>query len=434
MERRRNYGLWIIVACVLVTAGLWAYVKINSEERENTLIAISQITALVAATLLSIQYMLSTRARFIEKLFGGLDKVYRTHHIVGILGMMLILFHPLFLIIRALPSFSSALMYFLPSSEMSYNFGVIALYLYIVLIALTIYIRLPYHVWKTTHIYMGVPLLFAILHMFYISSDISEFLPLRVWMFLLVGCAAGAFVYRRFLYGRFSTRWEYRVMRVNQLKDVLEIYLAPTGPLLAFVPGQFVFASFDNADVSKEKHPFSISSAPGDEYLRLSVKSLGDYTAQLANLRTGGRAILYGAYGFFGERHAVSVKSEIWIAGGIGVTPFLSMLRAHVAQGDAARKKDISFFYCTKGAEDAVYLNEISSAIQKRGNAIRFINYRSNETGVINADTIETQVGGLAGKNIFICGPKGMMDSFISQFIAKGIRPMNIISEDFSMK
>ena len=110
--------------------------------------------------------------------------------------------------------------------------------------------------------------------------------------------------------------------------------MAPKKGLLAYEAGQFAFFSFA-ALSPRESHPFTIASAPSGENLRIIVKASGDFTSELVRaVEVGDEVRVEGAYGHLTERHCDS-QQEVWVAGGIGITPFLS--RAH-ALGDSAAK------------------------------------------------------------------------------------------------
>src|SRR3989440_9590609 len=106
----------------------------------------------------------------------------------------------------------------------------------------------------------------------------------------------------------------------------LEVILAPTAQPLQFVAGQFVFVYFGGS-AEWERHPFSVSSAPQERDLRLSIEALGDYTQHLSDtLQLGAPAIVSVAFGLFDYRQGT--REQVWIAGGIGITPFRSWIRA----------------------------------------------------------------------------------------------------------
>jgi len=423
----------LIAAIVLSTVALWFLAKgagagLVFAFGKGLVLSLAQLAGLLAAALLAANYIFASRARFLERWFGGLDKVYRMHRLLGTAAFMLMLYHPIFLALSVLPNVAAALRYFIPTGNTAYTLGISALALYIALVILSLYPRLPYHMWKRTHIFMGVPLLLLTLHVFLVTSDVSRFLPLALWMGALGALALLAALYRRFFYTRWGPRHDYTVLAVRRLGAITEVTLLPIGESLAFTPGQFVFVSFLNSRVSPEKHPFSVSSGPDAPFLRLSIKSLGDWTAALERLAPGNDAMVYGPYGSFGERAVHENRDQVWIAGGVGITPFLSLAAHRAKVGGAGR---IHLFYCTKNGDEAVYLPELD-AVSARMPEFEVINHRSAEKGYLTCALVDAKVGGLADKLVLICGPATMAAALIADLPKYRVRPGNIVGEDFS--
>ena len=428
-EKRSQLGWATVVALLLIGTALWILSKpgdfLFSDDPWKYL---GQLAGILGTILLSLEYLLSTRIKILETVFGGLDRTYIAHRLIGGLGFALVLYHPLFLSLNSSIILNGLKLHFLPGGILSYNLGIIALYAYAVLIFLTVYVRLPYEVWRKTHTYMGVPLFVAAYHIMIIGSDLQKFLPLKIYMFTIVSIAIASYIYKLFLYGKISHHYEYKIEKISALGEITEISLVPENKPMQFIPGQFAFVKFNGGDVASELHPFSMSSAPGSEILRFSIKKLGDFTKSLINLSVGETVTLYGPHGEFGTKSLESNKPEIWIAGGIGITPFLSMLRYYGRQNSI---KNITFFYCAKSANEFVYKNEIDELLPHLSET-KVVYYDSDKNDHIDAKKIENLSDGLQGKKIFMCGPKLMMQTLAEAFELQKIHPRNIIFEDFS--
>jgi predicted ferric reductase len=242
----------------------------------------------------------------------------------------------------------------------------------------------------------------------------------------LSALAIAAFVYRSIL-GRYMVRtYDYLLTEVNRLdRSVAEIVLVPQGEPLRFESGQFVFVSIVHRDVGREAHPFSTVSAPNDPNLRIMVKALGDYTTDLMNLEPPASARVEGPYGRFSYRR-VANPDQIWIAGGIGVTPFLSMARSLQTNGHR-----IDFYYCTEGSDQAYFSDELFEISDHHLN-FRVIPIRKVSLGHITAEDIRGVGRELVTKDFLICGPPAMIKNLKTQFLELGVPKEQIHYEDFS--
>ncbi|TSA45265.1 hypothetical protein D4R52_02800 [bacterium] len=425
----KRLGSLLIFLAVINTIGLWILSKPNAGQIfAQPFRSIGQITGLLGAILISIQFILASRFGFLEKFFGSLDRVYRVHVLTGSLAFLVMLNHPLFLAMNVLPSAKASLIYFLPSKNLAYTLGVLALYLFAMLLIFTLFIRLPYHIWKFSHAMNVVPLGIILFHMMYIPSDISSFLPLRYWIIGSAIIALATYGYRRLLYPYFGPRYEYEISRISQLGNVVELELAPLAKSVEYLPGQFVFLSVRDKLFSSEEHPFSLSSSPGEKNLRVSIKASGDYTSKMGRLREGTRVSIMGPYGGFAERSLSRAGDDIWIAGGIGVTPFLSLLKYYLRHGT---KKHIWFFYSGKGEAEVKYISDLNEMVKDFPN-IQVISRSSKEQGRLNARIVADTVAGIGSKQILLCGPVLMMEDLTNQFLTIGVHPRNIFFENFN--
>jgi len=198
----------------------------------------TQIVALTGIMSLIWTFILATRARILEKMFGGLDVVYKIHHILGGLALILLINHVLLLIVDSMPANTLSL-YLLPGSNLSYLYGMISLYSMLFLVILTLYIKLPYRFWKWSHEWMGIVIIFGGLHSMFVSSDTTSYRPLQYWILFWTIVATVSFLYKRFLY-YFVGKRIYTIARIGREKELLVISLESENPI-AFEPGQYGF-------------------------------------------------------------------------------------------------------------------------------------------------------------------------------------------------
>lgn len=422
-----------------LTFNLWLLAKMTLNSGDPLTIQtvnryLSQIFSLWAIVLLAMNYLLAARHHITEKLYGGLDKIYKYHTNMGKLAFVFMLVHPLLLSLNFVNDLNIFKSFYLieSSNSLAKNFGVTALYLYTVLVLISIFKILPYNIWKLTHKFMGVPFVFAGIHMILAVSDVRAFLPLKIWMLFIVIVGFIAYLYKLILYEYIGPKFAYKVNKINPLKDeIYEIYLTPMDEKLNFEPGEFVYMKVENNPlIPKEDHPFSISSSPSKNELRLSFKVLGDYTNKLKNLKVDDKVELYGSYGEFTSYMFNKYQNQVWIAGGIGVTPFLSML--HYESNNEC-SKNIYFIYANDNNDVSVYDNEIKKTVEHTDDNIIYENYLVSEKGFINANYIAERYSNLKDSVILLCGPKKMMISLKDQFVKLGVKHDKIIFEDFSM-
>lgn len=427
-----NPGWFIVLFLSLFPVVLWLLYTPTIPRFSNATVSLSnigQIFGLVGATMFAINLMLSTRLKFIEKLFFGLNRVYERHSHLGQIAFMLLIFHPLFLLSKyAGNSFHQAALFLLPSSDWPINWGWLALVGMILLIVATLYIPLKYNFWKVTHKFFGLFFFFASLHIWLIPSDVSHYLPLRIYMLGISLLGLCAYFYYSLLGKLFVKKFHYLVKSVRPLgDDIIDIIMEPQGEILHFNPGQFIFVSFDDKNIGKESHPFSISSGSNEKNISITIKKSGDYTNKLNNIPIGTNVNIEGPYGVFSHAN-IKNKRQIWIAGGIGITPFISMVKT-LQLNDG---HDIDLYYCLKNKNEAVYLEYLKTIALSLNDRLKIFPHYSSQEGRISAQVIEHQSGGLVGKDIFICAPPPMISSLKSQLLEKGINKKLIHSEEFS--
>jgi predicted ferric reductase len=238
----------------------------------------------------------------------------------------------------------------------------------------------------------------------------------------------GAYVYRELIAPHVVPAYDYTVKAVRRLGErTAEVDLQPAGEPLPFRPGQFVELTFAGF-AAGERHPFSISSGARDGALDVTVKASGDYTAGLVeSLRPGDAARVLGPFGGFDYRDGG--PRQIWIAGGIGVTPFVSWLRSL----DGALDRDVDFWYSVRGAGDAVYRAEIEAAAHAYPSLCLHL-VLSDAAGPLTADAVLRGVAPDAHPWVYMCGPPPMMKALARGLRRRGVPRARVRWEDFGVR
>lgn len=394
---------------------------------------LGQLTGIVGSQLFAFALLLSARIKSLEYLFGGLDKLYVIHHRVGVIAFSFLAFHPLILAFRFFSDSIEDVMWFLVPTHKSLgqDFGIYALLLMLFLLFLTFYGTIfSYRSLKNAHRFMGAAFFLAGLHMFLIPSSMSSDIVLKVSCLGMALIGLLAFTYRTLLGKYFVTRFLYTVSLVTDVGGgVSEISLVPVGKPMKHFPGQFAMLSFtDSKVVSNEEHPFTISSCRNNGEIHFSIKGLGDYTKLLPGLKIGTKAELEGPFGEF--TYSNGARSQIWVAGGIGVTPFVSM--AEDLLGKDTIDYTIDFFYSARTSSDAVY-KELFTKTAKKHPTFTFHLMPSDTAGFVTGEGIIKEITDAKKRDIFVCGPPPMMAALISALVTLGVPRNSIRSERFSL-
>jgi predicted ferric reductase len=171
--------------------------------------------------------------------------------------------------------------------------------------------------------------------------------------------------------------------------------------------GQYFLWRFLAGDGWWRAHPFSLSAAPNDQYLRLTVKASGDGTSVIQRLPTGTRVFVEGPYGAF-TADTRTQPGVLLIAGGIGIAPLLALLEEMPAVHGA-----ITLIYRASRWEDVVFAAELEALLKARGGRVHYLIGRRAELGrdPLDARHLQRNVPDIAQREIYVCGPEGMIDA-----------------------
>lgn len=412
-------GYIVIILSQLVTILLW-YLAKGSNPAMSFANGATQIVALAGIMSLIWTFILATRARILEKMFGGLDVVYKIHHILGGLALILLINHVLLLIVDSMPANTLSL-YLLPGSNLSYLYGMISLYSMLFLVILTLYIKLPYRFWKWSHEWMGIVIIFGGLHSMFVSSDTTSYRPLQYWILVWTILATVSFLYKRFLY-YFVGKRIYTIARIGREKELLVISLESENPI-NFEPGQYGF--FALPDKKRDDHAFSILASDQNKLI-VGIKVVGNFTEKLATLKSGGKLIVKGPFGTFGQKMK-QAEHAVWIAGGIGITPFLSMAKA------VRNDQKVEMYFCARVLPPSVITEPFANLSMRNPNFV-WLPCETSKGGRLTGQKIYDDTGCDRNAYYMLCGPSVMMEAIASQLAQIGIRRSHIIYEDFAFK
>ncbi|WP_129136876.1 ferredoxin reductase family protein [Luteimonas sp. YGD11-2] len=213
--------------------------------------------------------------------------------------------------------------------------------------------------------------------------------------------------------------------------------LRPDGhPGLAFVPGQFAWVTLGDSPWRMQQHPFSMTSPADQAEIWFTIKPAGDFTGGIASTRIGSRAWIEGPYGVFTWQPGFAPHGAVFVAGGVGITPFLSMLRTARARRGQDR---LWLFYANSDADSIIAREELD--VLARELPLRVVHVLDDppdgwtgEAGHIDADMLERHLPAEVGTMLaYVCGPAPMADAVEPVLLERGIPAKNLYSERFDM-
>jgi predicted ferric reductase len=400
-----------LFAVGLLVAGMWV-VHGGLDQLSNPAglaTGLGQVTALVGTYLALVGVLLMARVPWIDHVVGS-DKLIRWHRWVGTGTITLILAHVVLTTAGwAMSAGSGVVAQFLMLNEMWDVLIATVGTLLMVAVSITsiraIRRRLSYETWFGIHLYAYLGIALAFLHQVTIGADfIGDQLAVQFWVGLYVVTFSLLLWYRVLTPIRVSLRHRLRVASVvRESASVVSIYLV--GRDLDRLPvhaGQFFHVRFLRGGGWWRPHPFSLSAAPNGEYLRMTIKDLGDDSHRMMTMPVGTRVFIEGPYGAFTPR-VIKRPRVVMLAGGVGVTPLRAIFEA-LPQGRHA----ISFLYREGDARDTVFRDELQALGRWHGADVRFLEGHRGSCEMpvdpMSPECLEVTVPTLTEADVLICG------------------------------
>ncbi|MEM5473364.1 ferric reductase-like transmembrane domain-containing protein [Hoeflea sp. AS60] len=410
-----------------------------------------QYSGVLAIGCMSFAMILALRPRWPEPWLGGLDKMYRLHKWLGISALIFAVVHwlwsevPKWAIDLGLlarpergerPELTNPIAQFLSGlRDPAEGLGEWAFYLTVLLIAVALLPRIPYRWFFKTHRILAAVYLVLVFHTVVLTTFSYWISPLGIALALLL--AAGSFaavivLFRRVAAGRQVSGTIVELLQFPGVK-VLEsrIKLQPGWP--GHQPGQFAFAT---SDAQEGAHPYTIASAwdPANPEITFIIKGLGDHTSHLAEkLSIGQKVKIEGPYGCFTFEDGA--KRQIWIGGGIGITPFVSRMKylahARTHQPDAPPQV-IDLFHTTTDLDEDALARLAADAVEAD---VRLHILIDAKHGKLTGERIRTEIPNWRDASVWFCGPVGFGDAMRTDFAAHGLDIRTRFNQElFSMR
>ena len=395
------------------------------------------LTGSIAIVYMVMSMVLSVRFSIINNYAGGLDKAYKIHKWVGIWAFVSSIVHwftetwfiDICKLIFTLPPKVKGVSTISDFAKQVYHIGndmvEYAFYAFVIVLVISLIKKVPYHIFRYIHKTIPVLFLFAAYHSFTIQikgawfGSIGSFM-LSIIIFIGVVCALIDLLqligYKHKVFGE-VVKYSY-----NENNKTMAIDIKTMKPF-DFKAGQYVFLRFGH---KKEPHPFSIAGCDKENnVIRFIIKELGDYTASLKNnVKVEDVVIMEGPYGTFTFN---SDNQQVWVAGGIGITPFIARLEYLVSSGK--KVDNVDFFYSARGENPFVEVEKLS----KRA-GVRFHYTNTLKEGRLSFDKIKQFIKDAASVSIWYCGPEKFGKAIQDNAKNAGIKNNNIHYDSFDMR
>jgi predicted ferric reductase len=428
-------GACVVHACALGAA--WWHVSgalISSGAPGSRLVALGRLVGLLVGSAVLLQVALITRLPWIEPSVGC-DRLFRLHRYVGFVVAPLLLSHPVLLTVGYARRHHISISRQFVDIATDWPYAWLAI-VAIVIIGLAVASsvppirrRLTYDVWHGGHLAMYLAIGLASLHQASGAEMLRQPWWGWYWVALHLAVIAALVVFRA---GRpvFNlARHRFRIDRiVSESDDVTSVYL--TGRRLerfSFRAGQYANVAFLTKGLWVP-HPFSFSAAPNGQFLRISIKAVGDFTRRIRQLTPGALVLLEGPLGAFTTGGSIGRK-YLMVAGGIGITPIRALI-----ESVAASDRDVVLVYAARTVNDLVFGAELRALTPN----CHFVVSQaattddSHERGRIDGTMLERLVPDVQEREAFVCGPPPMMASVIGALRALQVRGSRIHYERFA--
>lgn len=413
---------------------------LSSPSLDVTLVILGRITGLLAVYFILLQFLIIGRVRWLERVFG-FDKLTLAHHYFGITALILIIVH-LFTLVAGYASVNGLTLW-----EQFKDFNLhwdelfpatIGAILFVAVAVSSITIakkRLKYQVWYYVHLITYLAIIMAFGHQLELGRDLKTsnlFSTYWVLIYLFVGIN---FIFYRFFWQFFVYhKFKFYVSEIKtETADTASIYIKGDKiENFKFEAGQFLIIRFLNKKLIWQAHPYSISSLPGQDHIRITAKNLGDFSAVIKDIKPGTKVLLDGPNGIFTKKKKQDDKILL-VAGGVGITP----LRA-LAEEFLKYNKDVVLLYAVKKTDEIIFKQELE--ILKNNNLDKFkiyyiISQEKNEHGFsrIDENCIKTLVPDVSTRDAYLCGPVPMSIAIKKYLINLKVNKHKIYYEKFSI-
>jgi predicted ferric reductase len=406
--------VWLLLYLLFILAPLFALLMSSLPPARGFWTEFSVAIGYAGLAMMGLQFGLTARFRYVTEPWGE-DVIYHFHRQLSLIAVALVIAHPLILF-AVRPELIALLNSF--RAPWRARFAAISTYSLIALVVTAIWrvkLRIKYETWHITHIILAVVAVTAgLLHMVGWGRYLVSPQKRALWIALPIFWLA-LLLYIRIVKPLFILRRPYRVSEVRKERgDTTTLVMHPDGhPGFRFSPGQFGWLTLWGSPFKITGHPFSFSSSSEvtDGSVEMSIRNLGDFTSKVHEVPVGQRIYLDGPYGAFTIGNPADM--HVLIAGGVGVTPMMSMLRTLADRNDP---RPAILLYGSKDWESITFREELEDLKARLNLTVVHVLRNppadwTGEKGFITPEVFKRHIPQpYADHEYFICGPTKLMD------------------------
>ncbi len=392
----------------------------------------------IGLAMIALQFALTARINCIEASYG-VDIILQFHRYISLVAFSLILIHPLILFVTEPETLQLLNIFEAPWRAKNAVASTTALVLLVITSIWRQPLRIPYESWRILHGILAVTIIaLGLAHALGVSYYLSLFWKSFLWSAISL-FALWLLIYVRLIKPWLMIKKPYLVEEViPQRGDVWTLALRSQGHKgMQFQPGQFAWITLDISPFRMREHPFSMSSsAVNPERLEFSIKALGDFTNKIKDVKPGTKAYLDGPYGVFTSNRYRDSAGFVLIAGGIGITPMMSMLVTAVERQDY---RPFLLIYASKTWTDITFREQLDELKTQLNLTIIHVIKEplkdwKGEIGHVDRELLEKYIPLHRGtRQYFICAAPVMMDAVEVALHDLEVPVTNIHMEHFNL-
>lgn len=425
-------GVWIAALGAVLVAPV--VIRLLTAPPAPLWTQLSTTTGLLALSAIVCAAVLPSRVRSLTRAFG-IEGILEVHRTLGVLAAGLVLLH-LACVVAADPANVALLD---PARATSASAAATAATVAVVLVVVLAVRRgrtrnLPYELWRWTHVGLAaVAVVGSALHVWYLQQLVTDAVMSAVLALLCVALLA-VLMHRWVLRAALDPSAEFLVREVR-----------PEGPMIStlvldrprgaeddwtFAPGQFAWIRLARS-TRAEEHPFTIASSAHDlDRVEFTIRHAGSFTAAVADLRPGQPVWVDGPHGAFTVDDSRSTTGIVMIAGGVGVTPMMSMLRTAADRGDPRR---FHLVLVVASRDDVLFRDELADLADHLHLQVSEVLRGPHRAATAPLTTALAGAPDPRSLDYFVCGSPTLVATAFHALGQLGVPPDHVRTEQFDM-